>query len=107
MTKYLLFVVLFIFVGYGFVEAWPLIKGPSLSVSFPDNNATVPGGIVTVSGTAARAVQLTLDGEPLLHEEDGSFSTILSFPRGGSILTFVATDRFGKRVTATRTVFVP
>ena len=64
-------------------------------------------GIVTVSGKAARAAQLTLDGAPLLHEEDGNFSTTLTFPRGGSVLTFAATDLFGKRVTATRTIFVP
>ncbi len=106
MTRYLLFAVLLVFIGYGLVEAWPLIKGPSLSIFVPQNNATFPGGIVTVEGKAARAALLTLDGEPILHEENGNFSTTLTFPRGGSVLTFVATDRFGERVTATRTIFV-
>jgi uncharacterized protein YfaP (DUF2135 family) len=107
MTKYLIILILFAFVGYGLIKAWPLISGPSLSVNFPQNGATITDGIATVEGTAMRAAQLTLDGAPLLHEENGDFSTTLTFPRGSSILTFVAADRFGRTVTATRTIFVP
>lgn len=107
MTKFLMLAVLIALVGYGLVKAWPLVEGPSLSIAFPQNNAIFPEGIVAVSGKAAHAALLTLDGAPLLHEEDGNFSTTLAFPRGGSELTFTATDLFGKRVTATRTIFVP
>jgi len=107
MTKYLTFAVLFVLVGYGLIEAWPLLEGPSLSIAFPMDNASFPGGIVTVRGKAERSTQLTLDGALTLHEEDGSFSSTLTLPRGGSLLTLVATDRFGRRVTATRTIFVP
>lgn len=107
MTKYLTLAILLLLVGYGCVEAWPLIAGPSLSIISPTNNAPFTGGIVAVRGNVARTVALTLDGTPVLHEGNGSFSTTLTFPRGSSILTFVATDRFGRKVTATRTVFVP
>ena len=107
MTNYLILAALILFVGYGLVEAWPLINGPSLFVAVPTNNETFPGGIVTVHGKALRAAQLTLDGAPVLHEEDGNFSATLTFPHGGSLLTFVATDRFGRRVTTTRNIFVP
>ncbi|MHB8660830.1 MAG: hypothetical protein ACYC75_02765 [Minisyncoccota bacterium] len=107
MIKYFIGVILLIGAGYGCVEAWPLLAGPTLSVSFPANNATLPGGIVTVQGTALRAAELTLDGTPILHDQDGSFSSTLTFPRGGSILTLVATDRFGRRVAIARTIFVP
>ena len=107
MTKYITLAVLFLIVGYGLVEAWPLIEGPSLSIASPINNASFPDGIVTIRGSAPRAAQLTLDGATVLHEENGNFSSTLTFPRGGSILTFVATDRFGRRVTTTRDIFVP
>ncbi|MCX6786822.1 MAG: hypothetical protein NTU85_03375 [Candidatus Kaiserbacteria bacterium] len=107
MTKYLICVILLVLVGYGFIKAWPLIQGPSLSIASPADHTAFPGGIVIISGKAERAAQLTLDGAPTLHEENGSFSSVLSFPRGGSILTFVATDRFGRTVTATRNIFVP
>ncbi len=107
MTRYFIGAVLLILLGYGLVEAWPLIAGPKLVISSPINNASFPGGIVNVQGTAARAALLTLDGEPLLHDQNGNFSSTLTFPEGGSILTFSATDRFGRHVTETRTIFVP
>jgi len=107
MTRYLIIAVLLILVGYGLIEAWPLLAGPSLSIASPIQDAPYPGGVVSIRGNAARAAALTLNGAPVLHDQDGGFSSTLTFPRGGSILTFVATDRFGRTVTATRSIFVP
>jgi Glucodextranase, domain B len=107
MTKYIILVVILVIVGYGLIKAWPLIEGPSLSINTPQNNATFDGGIVAIKGNAARASQVTLDGAPMLHQENGDFSVTLAFPSGVSELTFVATDFFGRKVTAERTIFVP
>jgi len=107
MTRYLIALVLLALVSYGLIEAWPLILGPALSVESPRDNASFPDGIVPITGTALRIAQLTVDGASLLHDKDGSFSTTLTFPRGASILTFVATDRFGRQVKVTRSIFVP
>jgi|SRR3989344_1917093 len=107
MTKYLLGAVLLVIVVYGSIEAWPLIVGPSLSIKSPTDNASYPGGIVSIRGEAARAAVLSLNGAPLPHDQEGVFSSTLTFPRGGSILTFVAIDRFGRTVAATRSIFVP
>lgn len=107
MTRYLIGTVLFLLIGYGLIEAWPLLRGPVLSIASPVENASIPGGIVTVQGNAARATLLLIDGAPVLHDQKGDFSSTLTFPRGGSILTFVATDRFGRTVTQTRHIFVP
>lgn len=107
MTRHLIALVLLIIVGYGIVEAWPLLVGPSLSIASPTQDAAYPGGIVSVRGKEARAAQLTLNGAAVLHDQNGDFSSTLTFPRGGSILTFVATDRFGRSVTVTRSIFIP
>ena len=107
MLKYLIGAVLLVLALYGAVKAWPLIAGPSLSVTSPADYASFPDGVVMVEGVATRAATLTLDGAPLLHQENGSFSSTLTFPRGGSILTLVATDRFGRSVTVIRNIFVP
>jgi len=107
MTKYLLFAVLLLLGGYGLIEAWPLVYGPNLSVASPKDGTSFSDGIVPIAGNAARAAQLTLNGEGLLHDQNGDFSSTLTFPRGGSILTFVAIDRFGRKVTLTRSIFVP
>lgn len=107
MTRYLIGTVLLVLVIYGSIEAWPLITGPRLSVTSPAQNESFPSGIVTVKGSATRTAILTLNNVPLLRDQSGDFSSTLTFPRGGSILTFVATDRFGRNVTLIRTVFVP
>ena len=105
--KYLTIAVLCVIALYGLIEAWPLLRGPELSITSPAENASFADGIVTVSGNAVRTVVLTLNGASILHEENGDFSSTLTLPRGSSILTLIATDRFGRRVSATRTVFVP
>lgn len=107
MTKYLTLAILLILAGYGCLEAWPLIAGPSLSILSPTNNTSFPDGIVTIKGHSARAAAFAINGAPVLREENGNFLSILTFPRGSSILTFVATDRFGRRVATTRNIFVP
>jgi len=107
MIRYLIAAMLLVLIGYGLVEAWPLLMGPSLSIASPTNHASYPSGIVSIRGEAARAAVLTLNGAPLLRDQDDSFLSTLTFPRGGSILTFMATDRFGRTVTATRAIFVP
>ena len=107
MIRSLLAITLIVLTGYGFVEAWPLLIGPGLTLASPHNATSYPGGLVTVSGKASRVALLTLDGTQLLRDENGSFSTTLTFPRGTSILTLVATDRFGRHVATTRSIFVP
>ncbi|OGG49178.1 hypothetical protein A2678_00940 [Candidatus Kaiserbacteria bacterium RIFCSPHIGHO2_01_FULL_53_31] len=107
MTRRLLVILLISLAAYGLIEAWPLIKGPALVINEPTNDATFENGIVTVRGTVARAALFTLDGAAVLRDQNGNFSSTLTFPRGGSILTFIAVDRFGRTVTATRSIFVP
>ena len=100
--------ILILLAGYGLFEAWPLISGPQLSVASPVSGESIPDGIVNVSGTAKRVVSLTVNGMTLLpDEETGSFSEVLVLPRGGAILTFVATDRFGRTVYKQEPVYVP
>lgn len=107
MIKYLIGTILLVGLCYGALEAWPLIVGTSLAINSPLNNATYTDGIVEVTGTVERAAELTLNGTPVLRDQEGTFSSTLTFPHGGSILTFVATDRFGRTVTARRAIFVP
>ncbi len=108
MTKRLLIALFVALAIYGGIEAWPIVAGPTLSISAPAQNATLPpDGIVTVRGNVARAAKLTLDGTLIDREENGDFSATLTLPRGGAILTMTAADRFGRSVTASRSVFVP
>lgn len=107
MIKYLIGIILLVGVAYGVVEAWPLLRGTLLTVNTPTEHGVYEGGIVPISGRVERAAELTLNGSPLLRDQNGAFSSTLTFPAGGSILTFVARDRFGRTVTLRRTIFVP
>lgn len=107
MTKVLLGLVLTALLTYGLWEAYPLVAGPSLVISGPREGASYPDGVVTIEGRATRATTLSLNGGPLLADQAGRFDAELAFPRGGSILTFVATDRFGQSVTKQRYLYVP
>lgn len=107
MVRTLLALALLLLTGYGLVEAWPLIQGPALSLESPGDQASFSDGIVTVRGHASRIAMLSLDGASIPHDVDGTFSSVLTFPHGTSILTFVATDRFGRRIVTTRSIFVP
>jgi hypothetical protein len=107
MVRQLLAVTLILFLGYGILKIFPLIAGPSLSIESPTDYALYQDGIVRVEGRVARVATLTLNGSPLLRDKEGMFSSTLTFPRGSSILTLIATDRFGRTTTKTRTIFVP
>lgn len=107
MTRQLLVVTLFLFLGYGSFKVFPLIAGPSLSITSPVDFSTIESGIVLIEGQASRVATLTLNDYPLLRDKEGRFSTVRTLPRGGSILTLVATDRFGKSVSEMRTVYIP
>ncbi len=107
MIRQTLTLVLILFIGYGALELFPLIAGPSLSIQSPVDYEVYPGGSVRVEGVATRVASLTLNGGSLLRDKEGVFSSTLTFPRGGSILTLVATDRFGRTVSETLTIVVP
>lgn len=107
MLKYLIGATLLLGALYGAVQVWPLVIGPTISILSPEENAVIPGGIAIVQGSAAHIVRLTLNGAAVLYDQNGTFSSTLTFPRGGSILTFEAVDRFGRKKTITRSLFVP
>lgn len=107
MTRTLLSLVLATIIGYGLIEGWPLLSGPRLVILSPRNDAAVATGILTIAGKAANATALTIDGATVIPDTNGSFSETLAFPQGSSILTFTATDRFGRVVRETRQIFVP
>jgi len=92
---------------YGLVEAWPLIRGPKLLIESPADHATIEGNVLTVRGRALRAAIFTINGSPVLYDQEGDFSSTMTFPPGGSILTLRASDRFGRTVSQTRTIFIP
>lgn len=100
-------IVLVLLLGYGAVKALPILSGPSLLVDIPSDYTTFPEGFIGVSGVAHNTEAVFLNGTPVLIDPEGRFQRQVWLPQGGSILTFVARDRFGRSVTETRTVYIP
>ncbi|HRH55800.1 MAG TPA: hypothetical protein PK609_02960 [Candidatus Paceibacterota bacterium] len=97
---------LLVLLGYGAVAAWPILSGPSISLATPAAYEALPGGLAVVEGIAHHTETLWLDGAPLLMDESGRFSTTLTLPSGGAILSLTATDRFGREITERRSLYV-
>ncbi len=98
---------LLIIVGYGITKAIPLISGPHIVLTSPASGQNSSDGLVTVSGTLIHAQNVSLDGDPLLTDEHGNFSSTITLSPGDSILTIRAQDRFGRSVTEQRIVYIP
>jgi len=107
LTRSLIAVVLVILVGYGALEAAPLLAGPDLVLTTPLEGSTARDGMVEVTGVATRVNSLSLNGAPLLIDEAGNFSRLIVLPRGSAILTLTASDRFGRSITKETSVYVP
>jgi hypothetical protein len=106
-TRTILLGLLILVVLYGGWKAFPLLRGPSLTIESPAPYASLPDGYVVIRGTARHTNSLTLNNGPLLIDENGRFSKVLLLPPGGAILTLTAADRFGRQVTRERTVYIP
>ncbi|MBY0110983.1 hypothetical protein K2Y00_03220 [Patescibacteria group bacterium] len=106
MIRAVIAVVLLLLLAYGIKEAYPLLAGPDIRIDSPTERQTVPSGEVLVAGVASRTETLYLNGGPLLIDQDGNFSTSLTLPQGGAILSLTATDRFGRTRTMTRTIYI-
>ncbi len=106
-TKLFIGLALFALVIYGGMEALPLLRGPAVTITAPLPGATAMDGMVTVTGIASRVNSLSLNGAPLLIDEEGNFSRLIVLPRGNAILTLTASDRFGRSITKQESVYVP
>lgn len=92
---------------YGGIKAFPLLRGPSITLASPEENEVVSDNTIVIKGVASRTENLTLNGDLLPIDAEGRFSKSLTVSGGGAILSLTATDRFGKSVSVRRSVFIP
>lgn len=100
-------IVLALLATYGFIKGYPLLSGPDIVIYSPAPYASIEGGELTLTGISRRTETLTLNGGVLLIDGAGNFSTSLTLPSGGAILSLTARDRFGRSVTEQLTVYSP
>ena len=101
-TKAWLVLVFFALLGaYVLFQARFIILGPEISIQSPRDGATVPAGLLTLTGTARNIAFISLDDRPIFIDQHGNWSEKLLVPAGLSIMTIKASDRFGRETTKT------
>lgn len=104
-TRTITAIVLLLLAGYGIYAGASLVRGPVITLTSPAPFVHLEDGTLRIEGKALHTDTLWLNGAPLLMDESGRFSTILTLPSGGAILSLTATDRFGRERTVRRSVF--
>ena len=81
---------------------------PTLNVTSPTEGLKTNEDTVTVSGTTNDAtsspVKVTVNGDAVTVQENGSFSKVVTLTEGKNTITVIATDSAGKQTTVVRHV---
>ncbi len=98
--------VFFTLLGYVGVQWYHLQQPPSLSISLPEDHATVAATVPIVGRTTPEAT-VHVNQEPVAIQPDGSFQTQINIPKEGiAFIEVTAVDRRGKENSIIRTVTV-
>jgi len=90
-------ILLFVIIGgYTIFRTKDLIVGVRLKVSGITEYESRTDPLVTLSGNARRAVELTINGRKIFITENGDFNEKLLLLPGLNIITVQAVDKFGK-----------
>ncbi len=88
-------------IGYVLFQARNFIQGPVISLA--DTGSVLHHEHrIGISGNAHNIVSLTLNGKEIHTNASGDFTHTLVLPRGYTIVTLEAQDRFGRTTTLTR-----
>ena len=94
-----------ILVLYAVYQGRSVLFGSTLSVAQVQNDPT--SNIVTLSGVAEHAKQLTIDGRTIPLEANGTFSESVALMSGENIITVASIDPFGKTKSQTIDIYHP
>ena len=96
--KQTLIIVFFLMlVSYSLFQARFIILGPSLKVYYPQNGTALTSPVVTITGKASNIAFISLNDRPIYVDQNGNWSEKLIAPKGLSIMTVRARDRFGRK----------
>ena len=87
-----------VIVFYGLFEAHRLLAGPQITVTAPLPGSATSSVTMVITGTARNISFLTVNDTPAYTDESGQFSITLAPPRGYTVVTIAASDRFGRSV---------
>jgi hypothetical protein len=88
------YTLLFIVIGiFGYEKMNFVWRGVKIEASIEKREGS---SLAIVSGIAAKATRITLNGREIFIDEEGNFSEAIAVLPGFSVVTLDATDKFGK-----------
>lgn len=97
MFKTELMLVLFVgILGYFGYSVHAILKPPAITLYSPHDDQVFVGGRVVLDGLTEPESDLSVNGEPVLIDADGSFKDILNLPPGVSHLRIVAKKKHSR-----------
>lgn len=87
--------------GYAGFRAENLIRGPELTITSPQTGTTTNSALIEIRGTTRNISYVTLNGDKITTDKNGSFKNKLLLSYGYNIITVEAKDRFGKVINRT------
>lgn len=107
LTFYVVTAILGIFIlGYLVFQYARFVRPPTLSVSMPEEGMTVVARQVAVVGKTDPDIAVKINNQPVLVNEDGTFSAQIQIHEGTTEIVVKATSRTGKETTVRRTIKV-
>lgn len=94
------------FFGYLAFEYRSFAGPPFLEVQNPPTDLRVNSLTIATSGKTGKEATLTINGQKISLGGEGGFSANITLSPGINTLTFVATNRLGKKSEVTRTIVV-
>jgi cytoskeletal protein RodZ len=99
-------VIAFLVVGYLAYQLHFLISPPSLAVIEPAPDSVAENSLLTVRGTVEAVAKLTINGQMVYVDKDGSFKQEVQLSQGLNVIRVEATNRFGKMSSIVRQVML-
>ena len=87
-----------IIVFYAYYQSRAVIEGPRINITAPENAITSTTSLLTITGTAIHAKELTLDGRPIFIDLEGRFFEQLLLSPGYNIIELTAKDAQGREI---------
>lgn len=85
--------------GYLFYQVNAINRPPSIEITSPSDGARIPSSSLVIQGRTAIGATLSIEGKSVLVDSSGNFKQPVSIGPGEKVLTFVATNNFGKQST--------
>jgi len=94
------------FFGYIYFQYRSFVGAPQLVLEHPVQNVTTAKELINVLGRVDKDAKLTINGQEISLNEDGSFAVAVPLVDGINTLNFVAANKLGRETKLTRTVIV-